>query len=155
MYMPITGGCRCGAIRYEVALEALPAVYACHCRDCQTWSGSAFALHAMLSEERLTLHQDADRFRVDEVERMRSEHLGCARCMTRIANRNNAVPGMMILRAGTLERSDEIVPVAHIWTRRAQPWVVLPDDVSTFEETPTPEQFQAALSKSGAAALER
>ena len=40
----IMGGCRCGRVRYRVALPKLPNVYACHCRDCQTWSGSAFSL---------------------------------------------------------------------------------------------------------------
>jgi len=40
----IEGGCRCGHIRYRVTADKLPNVYACHCRDCQTWSGSAFSL---------------------------------------------------------------------------------------------------------------
>jgi AraC-like DNA-binding protein len=39
----IRGGCRCGAVRYTLALDALPRTYACHCRDCQTWTGSAFS----------------------------------------------------------------------------------------------------------------
>jgi hypothetical protein len=147
MLMPITGGCRCGKIRYMLDLEALPLVYACHCRDCQTWSGSGFALHAMMPERLLALDPEAHRFRVGEVEQMTSEHLGCAHCMTRVANRNSAVPNMIILRAGTLDRSDEIVPAIHIWTSRAQPWVVLPDRTPAFEKTPTPEQFQAALAR--------
>jgi hypothetical protein len=145
--MPITGGCRCGAIRYEVALDALPLSYACHCRDCQTWSGSAFALHAMFPEEMLRLDETAHRFRIEGAERMPSEHLGCARCSTRLANRNDAVPGMIILRAGTLDRSPEIVPAVHIWTGSAQPWVALPDGVPAFAQSPTPEQFQSALAK--------
>ena len=29
-----TGGCRCGAIRYEVTVAPVASV-ACHCRDCQ------------------------------------------------------------------------------------------------------------------------
>lgn len=145
--MSITGGCRCGTIRYNIALDALTLVYACHCRDCQTWSGSAFALHAMLPETLLSLDPGAHRFHLDDVEQMPSEHLGCARCMTRIANRNSAVPGMIILRAGTLDRSDEIVPAVHIWTSSAQPWVMLPDKAPAFEKTPTPAQFQAALAE--------
>ena len=145
--MPITGGCRCGTIRYDIALDTLPLVYACHCRDCQTWSGSAFALHAMLPEAILSLDPGVHRFRLDDVEQMPSEHLGCARCMTRIANRNSAVPGMIILRAGTLDRSNEVVPAVHIWTSSAQPWVTLPDKAPAFEKTPTPAQFQVALAK--------
>ena len=36
-----TGGCSCGAIRYE-ADQPPNEVYACHCRFCQRHSGSAF-----------------------------------------------------------------------------------------------------------------
>ena len=38
----ITGGCLCGKIRYRA--DAEPAfVGLCHCRDCQKFTGSAFA----------------------------------------------------------------------------------------------------------------
>ena len=36
-----TGGCLCGAVRYESAGEPLFSLL-CHCRDCQHQSGSAF-----------------------------------------------------------------------------------------------------------------
>ena len=42
MSTPFSGGCACGAIRYERTAE--PAISLnCHCRDCQRASGSAFA----------------------------------------------------------------------------------------------------------------
>ena len=41
MVAPFQGGCRCGAIRYEVSSEPL-AVMNCHCRDCQYTSGGGF-----------------------------------------------------------------------------------------------------------------
>src|SRR5215471_2495374 len=41
MPTPFSGGCACGAIRYECAAEPLFALN-CHCRDCQRASGSAF-----------------------------------------------------------------------------------------------------------------
>ena len=51
----IHGGCRCGAVRYELALDALPSTYVCHCLDCQTWSGSAFSQQTFLPEAALTV----------------------------------------------------------------------------------------------------
>jgi hypothetical protein len=72
-------------------------------------------------------------------------HILCATCATRIANRNSLVPGMIILRAGTLDRSQQLAPIAHIWVKRKQGWVVVPEAVPAFEETPTPEEFGAAL----------
>ena len=47
------GGCRCGAVRYKLALDTLPLTYACHCLDCQTWSGSAFSQQTFVPEAAL------------------------------------------------------------------------------------------------------
>jgi hypothetical protein len=41
MAVPFTGGCACGAIRYECAAEPL-YMGNCHCRDCQRATGSAY-----------------------------------------------------------------------------------------------------------------
>ena len=48
--MTVRGGCRCGAVRYTLALDDLPLTYACHCTDCQTWSGSAFSQQVLVPE---------------------------------------------------------------------------------------------------------
>ena len=42
--LPMTGGCSCGAIGYEITRFPL-LLYTCNCTDCQTASGSAFALN--------------------------------------------------------------------------------------------------------------
>lgn len=145
--MPITGGCRCSAVRYEISLDAPPLSYACHCRDCQTWSGSAFAIHAMVPDALFEMAGDACRFALDGAETMETRHIGCGSCLTRIANTNGAVPGMTILRVGTLDRSDEVVPAVHIWTKRKQPWLVIPEGTPTFDQTPSPEAFFAAVQR--------
>lgn len=141
----LRGGCRCGAVRYEIDGDALPLSYACHCKDCQTWSGSAFAVHSMVPEGSFKVSDGAFRFKLPGLEEADSTHLGCSACLTRIANTNDALPGMMILRAGTLERSSEILPAAHIWTSRRQAWVVLPEGTPTFENTPSAEDFGSAV----------
>src|ERR1700738_959330 len=41
--LPLTGGCPCEAVRFEVTAMPL-LVYACDCTECQRWSGSAFSM---------------------------------------------------------------------------------------------------------------
>ena len=43
----MTGGCLCGAIRYEATGEPIFSTH-CHCRDCQRASGSAYVATARL-----------------------------------------------------------------------------------------------------------
>ena len=49
MQLPLTGGCQCGQIRYEIT-EQPSLVYACHCTDCQHITSSAFSLGAALPD---------------------------------------------------------------------------------------------------------
>lgn len=145
-FMPITGGCRCGAVTYRLAGDALPATYACHCLDCQTWSGSAFAEHALIPEDGLKLQGETTSY-THEGQGSVSNQTICRRCHTRLYNRNSVVPGSIVLRPGTLTSSDRLMPIAHIWTKRKQAWITVPEGVPIWQETPTPEEFGAAIQK--------
>lgn len=46
--LPMTGGCQCGAIRYQVR-STPEATYICHCRMCQKSVGGPFAGYAMVA----------------------------------------------------------------------------------------------------------
>ncbi|WBU61074.1 GFA family protein [Paracoccus albus] len=139
-----TGACECGAAEYGITGGVPIHVYACHCLNCQTRSGSAFALHAILptTEFREPADTLSHRRQSDGIE---FEEVFCAHCFTRLFNRNSAVPGMIFLRAGTLDDSDNLSPIAHIWTSRMQSWISLPEGTAQFQQSPTPEQFGEAI----------
>jgi len=48
--MDLEGGCACGAVRYRLTAPPL-IVHACHCRDCQKLTGSAFRAQHVDREE--------------------------------------------------------------------------------------------------------
>jgi len=141
------GGCRCGAVRYTLSLEDEPPVYCCHCLYCQTWSGWAFTQQAVVPEAaiQVTLGEPELYQRVNE-SGATSRQSVCGTCHTRLWNTNSARPGLAVVRAGTLEGSEHIVPRAHIWTKRKQPWVVLDPQVPVWPENAPPAEFAAALS---------
>jgi hypothetical protein len=144
----IEGGCRCGRIRYRTALAKLPNVYACHCRDCQTWSGSAFSVQFVLPESQLEVTGDPLLYQRTTPNPDRTTfQRGCPICMTRIFNTNSARPGLAVVRAGTLDRSDELAIVAHIWTKRKMAGIAIPDGVPTWPEGAPPADFIAALTR--------
>src|SRR6266850_6568057 len=49
MKLPFTGGCACGAIRYECTAEPI-MMFKCHCRDCQQVTGGAFVAGLLVSK---------------------------------------------------------------------------------------------------------
>lgn len=143
LMMDKIGECECGAVSYRVTSDAVH-IYACHCLSCQTRSSSAFGEHAMVHASdfvcngtTVTRSRTSGGIQFNEV--------FCDSCLSRVYNRNSLLPDMIFLRAGTLADSQELEPIAHIWTKRKQRWVVLPEDVPSFEESPTPEQFGAAV----------
>lgn len=142
----VEGGCRCGAVRYSFVGEALPRTYACHCRDCQTWSGSAFSQQILLpgaalrSTGPLVVYEPGNPSGPVSLQRI------CGVCQTRVYNTNSARPGVVVVRAGTLDRSDELDVAAHIWVKRKQPWLQLPKGVPTWREGASLTELLQALS---------
>lgn len=148
MSKPIEGGCRCGRIRYRVAADKLPNAYACHCLDCQTWSGSAFSLQVILPETGLQVTGDPALFELTSPDGARiSRQRACSVCFTRVYNTNSARPGLAVLRAGTLDRSDELQIVAHIWAKRKLVGIDIPSGVPSWSEGAPPADFIAALAR--------
>ena len=56
--MEIKGGCLCGAVRYTAEADPTSATV-CHCRDCQKFTGSAFAALVRVPKEALTIEGNA------------------------------------------------------------------------------------------------
>ena len=122
--LPMNGGCSCGAIRYEIASFPL-LLYACNCTDCQTASGSAFALnmpvaardfHILRGEPRGWHHASPAGVAVTS--------WFCGDCGGRIHGERAGRPEITNVRAGTLDDTTWLVPVAHMFMRSAQPWVL-------------------------------
>ena len=52
--MEIKGGCLCGAVRYTAEADPTTATV-WHCRDCQKFTGSAFAALVLATKEAVTI----------------------------------------------------------------------------------------------------
>lgn len=131
----ITGGCRCGACRYALALGALPPVYACHCHICQRWTGSAFSLQALVPEFALTITGPVVVYERTTEDRTSTQRI-CGTCHSRLYNTNTRRPGLAVVRAGTFDRSEELECRAHIYTATKQAWFVIPEGIPTWPDGP-------------------
>jgi hypothetical protein len=72
----------------------------------------------------------------------------CSRnCHARIYNTNSARPGIAMIRAGTLDASHQLDTPVHIWVKRKQPWLRLPDYGEVFEEAAPREVIARLLAR--------
>lgn len=139
MKLPLTGGCQCGAVRYEISVEPM-TVYACHCRDCQRQTGASFALSMVVARDaiRVTGGRPAQWLRpgAQTASGTAIACLFCGACGARLWNLPTRAPQVAIVRPGTLDDTSWLVPVGHIWTSSAQPWVKIPGDTVNYPRQP-------------------
>lgn len=130
----MTGGCACGAIRYRVTEKPF-IVHACHCRDCQKLTGSAFVINLWIERELVAADHSLPKFyRLSAGSGRAHDVYYCASCGTRLWSRFEAIPGdTVLLRAGTLDDPAAVTPDVHIFTRSKLPWVRLPEGARAFD----------------------
>jgi hypothetical protein len=123
---PLTGGCLCGGVRFEIDEAPVSAVY-CHCTRCQRRTGTAAAASARLpagalritaGEELVRTYQPADGFAKDF----------CGLCGSALWSRNPEHPEVKAVRLGSLDGDPGIRPTARMFTAYAASWEPIPDD---------------------------
>ena len=145
--LPLLGGCLCGAIRYEVRGAPL-LVTACHCRDCQKRTSSAYSMNMPTRARDFALVSGTPREVVRETPSGSvTTHLYCDACMSRLASLPQKTPGIVSVRPGTLDDTSWLVPTLHIFARSALPGAV-PAGATAFETDPPDfAPFAAAFAK--------
>lgn len=130
-----TGGCQCGAVRYRVKMDRLTA-YACHCRECQKQSASAFGISVPVLLANLEVDGETASWRRPTDSGSHTNCHFCPQCGSRLYHAGENRPGMVTIKGGSLDEAQSLDPVAHIWVRSRQEWVVLPEDVPQWETQP-------------------
>ena len=130
--MKVTGGCQCEGIRYTLEGEPL-MTYACHCRDCQRRTGSAFSEGILILDDQISLEGDLSTWqRKSDTGVVKIRH-SCASCGNIIYGTADNMTGLLLLQAGTLDDTSAVHPEIHMWIQSAQPWVTLPEGVPSWE----------------------
>ncbi len=122
----LTGGCGCGAVRFELTAPLVSAIY-CHCTRCQRRTGTAASASGRAQPGSFRVVEGEDRLRAWKPEGG-AEKWFCGDCGSALFSR---VPGdvpMIGVRLGAFDGDPGIRPSAHQFVAYAAPWEPLPDD---------------------------
>ncbi|MBB4665003.1 GFA family protein [Conexibacter arvalis] len=126
--LPLTGGCNCGAVRFEVRAPFETAGY-CHCVRCQRRSGCASSPGGMVSAAQFAVVAGADVVATWRPEGGKPKSF-CARCGGHLfsGDPHGGAEETIGVRLGALDGDPGIRPQWHQWVASAPAWEPLPDD---------------------------
>ena len=131
----LTGGCLCGSTRYACSAEPVMAGN-CHCRDCQKASGSGFAPTLFFPAPSVTITGEVKYFDSQGDSGHIVSRGFCPTCGSQLFGKVELMPGLIAIRAGTLDDPTRYRPGADIYTASVQPWDVMNPSLPKFPQMP-------------------
>ena len=131
-----TGGCACGAIKFEFGTDP-GFIGHCHCLDCKRASGGEAATFCGVPLEDFTLLSGKpSSFHYIANSGKGLDRVFCPSCGARIYTENlGSFPGVVFVQLGSLDRPELITPKVEMFTKRRPAWSK-PLGVPQFEEMP-------------------
>ena len=132
-----SGGCACGAIRYEINDKPVVENH-CQCRDCQRRSGTGHGSYLVFSDRaKATITGEARTWRVAGDSGNEKIHAFCANCGTPVYLAFAAMPTVIAVHACSLDAPERFRPSLVTYTVRALDWDPMDPRLAKFEKMPT------------------
>lgn len=128
----LTGGCRCGAIRYSISQPPKRASL-CHCRDCQRSAGAPAVAWFLVDESVLDTRGEP---KTHESSPATTRYF-CGRCGTGLFYRNATIfPEQVDVQLSTLDDPEAVPVTAQIQTAERLSWMERLDEVPAHRRYP-------------------
>ncbi len=116
------GGCLCGAVRYVLKAEPLMTAV-CHCTHCQRQSGGVFSTNLAIPDAAYVQTGETKVF-TDKGDSGKAvwRHF-CGNCGSPILSKVEVMPGLALVKAGTLDDMSGLTPGIEVYTDHAAAWV--------------------------------
>jgi hypothetical protein len=122
----LTGGCNCGAVRFEVTSPLVSSNY-CHCTRCQRRTGTAASANARVAPGSFRVVEGEDRMRAWKPE-SGAQKWFCGDCGSALFSRSPGDPDQVGVRLGAFDSDPEIRPGWRQFVTYAAAWEEIPDD---------------------------
>lgn len=125
---PITGGCLCGAVRYDVTGPFLRAGH-CHCSRCRKHSGAAVCTQGRVRREDFRLVSGEESLRVYRPAEGAAVKAFCVRCGSSLFGGTWPGGPEVSIRLGSVDGDPGIRPQHHTFVDSKAPWDEITDDL--------------------------
>ena len=135
MSTPFSGGCLCGAVRYESAAEPLATAH-CHCEDCRRSSGTGHCSHLAVPKPAVSVTGKVTMY---ESAADSGNIVGrgfCPTCGAAVYSVNSGMTDLLFLRASSLDDPQVFQPQIVVYARNASSWDPVDPDLTAFEAMP-------------------
>jgi hypothetical protein len=136
MSEPYTGGCACGAIRYEIAAEPVFQNH-CQCLDCQHKSGTGHGSYLTFPQRaNVTLTGEATHWDIVADSGHVKTRAFCPTCGSPVYQTYSAMPDPFTIHAASLDDPGRFQPQAVTYAVRGHAWDRLDPALMAFEKMP-------------------
>ncbi|MGO4739078.1 GFA family protein [Bosea sp. 2KB_26] len=136
MTRSLTGGCACGAIRFETTSEPIVEIH-CQCRDCQKRSGTGHSSYLTFSRRAdVTIAGEAKTWRVAGDSGNEKIHAFCPTCGTPVYLTFQAMPELIAVHAASLDDPSQFSPQLVTYGIHGHAWDRIDAALQTFERMP-------------------
>jgi hypothetical protein len=130
--MQLTGGCLCGAVRYEVKHLAGDVVDYCHCAECRKAGGAPVVAWLEVAPSRFRVVRGAAKGFASSA---RATRWFCADCGSQLYMADNA-GGLVGVTLGTLDDPGQVLPTVHGWESERVAWLRIDDSLPRYDKSP-------------------
>ena len=115
-----TGSCLCGSVNYKSNSDPL-VIQNCHCDQCRKATGSVYLTNLFIKEENFEITGEVNNYtHLSDAGNNMTKYF-CPKCGSQVFGKNSGRPGIITIRAGTVNEKDIIKPIRNLFLKSKVP----------------------------------
>ena len=130
-----TGSCLCGSVNYKSNSDPL-VIQNCHCDQCRKATGSVYLTNLFIKEENFEITGEVNNYtHLSDAGNNMTKYF-CPNCGSQVFGKNSGRPGIITIRAGTVNEKDIIKPIRNLFFKSKVPSTPINSNLEACEGMP-------------------
>ena len=130
-----TGSCLCGSVNYKSNSDPL-VIQNCHCDQCRKATGSVYLTNLFIKEENFEITGEVNNYsHLSDAGNNMTKYF-CPNCGSQVFGKNSGRPGIITIRAGTVNEKDIIKPIRNLFLKSKVPSTPIDSNLEACEGMP-------------------